>query len=293
MVEQDIYSIGEASLITGITTKALRYYDSLHLVVPEKRDPHNRYRYYSRDQVISLIIIQRLRLMGCSLKQLQTVMEKNDLPSLYQAMLDRVAELHKEIEDCQAIIDNNASFIHQLEEAIRFHDHDGSSGCASENCRLLNNVKIEEIPVSHIFCEERIMPHYHVADTSVNFRVELYKKCVAMGLQMLGPEITTYYTNLLGQFVAGDCKIRIGIVVKDRSNCKNIQTFGGFTAATAVHFGSYDSMVNTHMMLLQWINQKGYTANGYVSEEFMVSPINLPTQKDQIIKVIIPVSKIE
>ena len=67
---------------------------------------------------------------------------------------------------------------------------------------------------------------------------------------------------------------------------------GGFLAATAVHTGSYDTMVNTHMMLLRWINQNGYEVNGNVSEEFLVSPIDILEQKNQIIKVIMPVRKV-
>ena len=86
-----------------------------------------------------------------------------------------------------------------------------------------------------------------------------------------------------------DCKIQIGIAVKNSSSCDQIQEFGGFTAATAIHIGSYETMVNTHMMMLRWINQNGYEVNGYVSEEFMMSPIDILEQKNQIIKVIMPV----
>lgn len=288
MEERDSYTIGETALITGISAKALRYYDSLHLVVPERRDPHNNYRYYSRNQIISLIIVQRLRRMGCSLKALQTVLEGNDLPSLHQAMERRISELRQEISDCQSIINDNADFIQQLEESIRFQD--GARDTSSDR-GLLSNARVEEVPISYMFCEERVMTHYNVMDTSVNFRVELYAKCKALGLQMMGPELTTYYTDLLGQFVARDCKIRIGIVVKEDVNCEKLQTFGGFTAAAAIHLGNYDSMVNTHMMLLRWINQNGYAVIGHVSEEFLISPISLPSQQDQIIKVIIPVAK--
>lgn len=287
MEERARYSIGETSIITGISSKTLRYYDSLKLVIPEIRDPQNNYRYYSKNQVIQLLAVQRLRTMGCGHQMLRTVIQENSLEALCNQIELQIQKLEDEIAARTAIINENAEFLSRLKASMKIQaqktaDHSG----------LLHNIRVEEISKSYIFCEQRVMPHYNVCDTSVNFRLELYSKCKASGLTPVGPEITTYYTNLLGQFVMHDCKIQIGIVVKNDPACKQIQEFGGFTAATAIHMGSYDTMVNTHMMMLRWINQNGYEVNGNVSEEFMMSPIDIMEQKNQIIKVIMPVHRI-
>ena len=89
-----------------------------------------------------------------------------------------------------------------------------------------------------------------------------------------------------------DCKIRIGITVENDPGCPDIQEFGGFLAATALHIGTHETMVNTHMSLLRWINRNGYEVNGEVSESFLVSPIDIMRPEDQIIKVIMPIRKI-
>ena len=286
MEERERYSIGETSIITGISSKTLRYYDSLKLIIPEIRDPQNNYRYYSKNQVISLLAVQRLRMMGCSQKMLRTVIQENSLQALCDQIELRIQEIEQEIAARTAIIDENQEFLKRLKESLKIQAENVDHG------QLLNNMRIEEIPKSYLFCEQRVMPHYNVCDTSVNFRIELYAKCRASKLTMLGPEITTYYTNLLGQFVMHDCKIQIGICVENDPDCPQIQEFGGFLAATAIHMGSYDTMVNTHMMLLRWINQNGYEVSGNVSEEFLVSPIDILEQKNQIIKVIMPVRKV-
>lgn len=283
MQERTQYSIGETSIITGISSRTLRYYDSLKLIIPEIRDLQNNYRYYSRDQVVQLLAVQRLRTMGCSQQMLRTVIQKNSLEALCDQIELRIRELEDEIAKRSAIISENAEFLNRLKAFLEIRAH------ADSSTSLLDNMRVEEIPICHLFCEQRVMPHYNVLDTSVNFRLELYSKCRALGLQPTGPEITTYFTNLLGQFVMHDCKIQIGIAVKNSSSCDQIQEFGGFTAATAIHIGSYETMVNTHMMMLRWINQNGYEVNGYVSEEFMMSPIDILEQKNQIIKVIMPV----
>lgn len=96
---------------------------------------------------------------------------------------------------------------------------------------------------------------------------------------------------MLGQFTMHDCKIEIGITVNYAPNVKKLKKFGNFLAATITHIGSYDTMVNTHIRLLQWICNHNYEVNGYVSEQFLISPIDILEQKDQVIKVIIPVRK--
>lgn len=282
------YSIGETSMITGVPAKTLRYYDSLKLIIPEIRDPQNNYRYYSKNQVIQLLAVQRLRTMGCSCQMLRNVMQENSLAALCNQIELRIHELEEEIATRTAIINENADFLKRLKYSLEIQASSSDHGAA-----LLDNVRVEEIPKTHIFCEQRLMPNYDVCDTSVDFRLELYANCKDKGLSIIGPEITTYYTNLLGQFVMSDCKIQIGIAVEPDPTCEEIQTFGGFTAVTAVHLGSYDSMVNTHMMMLRWINENGYEVDGYVSEEFMISPIDILEQKNQIIKVIMPVRKVK
>lgn len=286
MEERDRYSIGETAVITGISTKTLRYYDSLKLVIPEIRDPQNNYRQYSKNQVITLLAVQRLRMMGCGQKMLRAVLRENSLEVLCDQIELRIEELEQEIAQRRTIIDNNREFLKHLKASLQIQ----TQSVGADN-GLLKNMRIEEIPKIYLFSEQRLIPHYNVCDTSVNFRVELYSKCRAKGLTMLGPEITTYYTNLLGQFIMHDCTIRIGIQVENDSACKAIQEFGGFLAATAMHIGSYDTMINTHLALLRWIDQNGYEVNGDVSEEFLVSPIDILDQKNQVIRVIMPVQK--
>ena len=47
MQEQSVYTIGEASVVTGLSRKTLRYYDSIKLVVPAMRNPENNDRSYT------------------------------------------------------------------------------------------------------------------------------------------------------------------------------------------------------------------------------------------------------
>lgn len=281
------YSIGETAAITGISTKTLRYYDSVHLVIPEIRDPQNSYRYYSDEQVIRLLAVQRLRGMGCSQQMLRALIQENSLEALCRQMELRIQELEGEIAERTRIIKENSAFLQRLKTsmelqalAVHAREDDGDA------------IRVEEVPTVYTFWEERVIPDFNICTTSIPFRLELYGRCRELGLTPLGPEISTYYTELLGQFVMQDCRMGIGIVVKEEAPaCEQVQPFGGFTAVTATHIGSYDTLVNTHLAMLRWIKQNGYTLNGPVSDEFLISPIDALDQRNQVLKTIMPVEK--
>ena len=89
------FSIREVSEICNIPSKTLRYYDEIALVVPEFRDESSRYRYYSKDQIITLCIIRKLRKMGFGLKAIQCIISGNtatDLERNIETKLDEIAE---------------------------------------------------------------------------------------------------------------------------------------------------------------------------------------------------------
>lgn len=289
MEDREQYTIGETASLTGFTAKTLRYYDSLGLIVPESRNKQNNYRYYSKKQIIDLLALKRLRDMGCNIKALRTVVESSDLRSLYEQIQLRFVELHQEILDREKILLENTDFSDRLKEAI---DLQGDGLDISYESFLADTCAIEEIPVCYLFAEERTIPNYNVMETSVNFRVDLYNKCRSMGFELVGPEVTTYYTEPLGQFITQNCKVRIGIEVENKVGCAHICTFGGFLAATAIHIGTYATMANSHIKLIRWINSHGYEVAGEVSERFMMSPINILDECEQTIKIIIPIRKI-
>ena len=85
--------------------------------------------------------------------------------------------------------------------------------------------------------------------------------------------------------------MQLGIKVDAQPDGKYLQKYGGYLAATAIHMGSYDSMISTHLKLFTWIHQNGYEPYGSLAEEFVISPIECTDQNEQIAKIIIPIRK--
>ncbi|RKN70563.1 MerR family transcriptional regulator [Paenibacillus ginsengarvi] len=66
-----LISIGELSSSTGISIRAIRYYEEIGLLIPYKTSQNN-YRYYSDMEKGKLGVILILKKMGFSLREIKT-----------------------------------------------------------------------------------------------------------------------------------------------------------------------------------------------------------------------------
>ena len=110
-------------------------------------------------------------------------------------------------------------------------------------------------------------------------------------LKATGPVILTYHNNPLEQFYQSDCDLEISIQINEEIVAPAAKNFGGFTAVTALHIGRNEDMIQTHIKAIKWLNQQGYRIAGPISEEYIISPVDITNEADHITKVIIPIEK--
>ncbi|GAB3923311.1 MerR family transcriptional regulator [Microlunatus endophyticus] len=84
--------IGEFSLMTNLSRKALRIYHELGLLEPAEVDQHNGYRYYATDQIGTAQLIRRFRDLGMGIPEVKAVLAAPDEDSR-NALL--TAHLHR------------------------------------------------------------------------------------------------------------------------------------------------------------------------------------------------------
>lgn len=75
------YKIGEFANILGITTKAIRYYESQGLITPIKYKKSN-YRYYSKWDIELLIRARCLRSYGYSIAETVEILNSCEIPDI-------------------------------------------------------------------------------------------------------------------------------------------------------------------------------------------------------------------
>lgn len=66
---KEYLTIGEVARIKKVSIKSLRYYEHIGILIPEKINPENGYRYYSREQLLTVDMIKFLASMDIPLRQ--------------------------------------------------------------------------------------------------------------------------------------------------------------------------------------------------------------------------------
>ena len=279
------FSIREVSEICNIPSKTLRYYDEIGLVVPAFRDESSRYRYYGKDQIITLCIIRKLRKMGFGLKAIQCIITGNTATDLERNIETKLEELEEEISNLERTYYSMKAFMERLKTGVDL--------LTIKEHLEIEDVSIETIRPTQLVYTRKTMANYANAEVSLDRWVELSNLCDELDLKTDGSYIVTYHSNPLEQFLYTDTDIEFGISVENVGEAKEFRTFGNFTAATAIHLGNYADIIQTHVRLVQWINKNHYKIVGPVSEEFIISPLDINNANEHVTKIIIPVEKVE
>ena len=277
---KNYYSIGKVSALCCVPIKTLRYYDKIGLLVPEYRKDDSKYRYYSQEQILTLFIIRKLRLLGIPLREIQEIVSSRDSAAMGKCIQARLREIRQTIAELN---DRYSEGQMLLERLSMGQSIPGRSNWSTED------IKVEEIPVSTVMYTRRLKKNYKNNDVSIDRWFELFQMVSRQKLRVVGSVILTYHNNPLEQFFKNDCDLEISIQVNEFRNQPDFKQFGGFRAVTALHIGRNDEIIQTHVKAIQWLNQQGFSVAGPISEEYLVSPIDINNEEDHITKIIIPV----
>lgn len=282
--KKSIYSIGKVSSLCNVSIKTLRYYDKIGLLVPEIRKDDSKYRYYTHEQILTLSIIRRLRHLGVPIKEIKEIITQNDTKSMEKCIHQRLDTIMQTIETLNTQYSEGEHLLERLEKGKSLLD-------VAQSDWTTEGIQIEEIPLTPVLFTRRIQNNYKNSDVSVDRWFEIFAMVSRYKLKALGSVILTYHNNPLEQFYQSDCDLEISIQVNERIDLPISKEFGGYTAVTALHFGRNEDIIHTHLKAIKWLNQQGYTIVGPISEEYVVSPVDIQNENDHITKVIIPVER--
>lgn len=286
------YSIGEVAEMCSVSIKTLRYYDQIGLVIPEFRNEESKYRYYSKQQMIKLFIIRQLRKLGFAVKEIKELLEKLNVEEMEEAINNRLDAIDSEIKEMEirrAIGENLRERLKRGGDILSRADGIFSDAYMD----AMDNIQLEKIDEGTLYYSREIMKNYCNSEVSLPQWISITDKCTDLGLIRKSPIIVTYYAQPLEQFLMKDTDVEFGVLVDGDKKGKDFRKFGGFDAVTKIHVGKYSDAVNSHISMMQWINQNGYELAGPISEEFIVSPVDIDNEDEHITKIIMPVRKRE
>lgn len=116
-------NINVVSESTGLTKKAIKYYESEGLIYPSKNSENN-YREYNEEDILKLNLIAALRILDIPISEIKNVIE--DKKTILQIMEETLNRISKDIDNLeksktiiQCIIDKNTKDYRKVEEEVR------------------------------------------------------------------------------------------------------------------------------------------------------------------------------
>ena len=96
-------TIGEFSKICEVSTNTLRYYAEVGLILPSEVNQDTGYRYYTIDQLETMLYINRLKEYQFSLDEIKIILQYDDKQNelLYTKMLEKKAEIELQAQALQ------------------------------------------------------------------------------------------------------------------------------------------------------------------------------------------------
>jgi len=273
---KEFYQIGEVSKICNIPIKTLRYYDEIGLLIPRKIDPDSNYRYYSNDQMTLVLVIKHFKEAGFSLKEIKALLGREDLEYNTRKINEKCIE-----------IDNKINDLKMLKEKLQF--------CVKESKleKKKNEdfkIEIKEIPISYV-AYLRCKGACTVEEFTVRY-CKLISLVEKNNFHITKNAMAIYYDSCIDyeEKEKDDYDIEVCIAVSEEREIDGlVRKFGGFKAVTAVHYGSYDNMIDTYRKMNEYIYENKYETCGEAIDNYLVDIMSTADEGNYVTELIIPI----
>ena len=273
-----LFPIGKTAEICGVSTRTLRFYEENGLILPDKVDEENRYRYYTYDTMRRIQTIRYLLDEGFDLATIQDMLHKDDLINLKEHFLSQITETETQIR-------------YQKQRLASLHAW----------CALLieGNYVLEhrDCSVRTRYIEEQPYFHFHHTPADDEERTEAFletryftesKKDGHTMIDMGGAFHVLY--NSYADRMSGTAKeiTLLQTVYPDSESMENTISFGGFLAVTCYHIGSTDTILSTYETMLEWAKEHGFPLQGNALERQVLDVYSVGSEENYVTEILLP-----
>lgn len=102
-----MYTVKQVAEKLEVSAETIRYYTRLGIVEP-RRDPQNKYRYYSERDIYVIEFIRKAKYYGLTIHEIREVLERSHkgespCPIVRELVTNRCQEIRKKIAELQAL----------------------------------------------------------------------------------------------------------------------------------------------------------------------------------------------
>ncbi|MBU4307322.1 MAG: MerR family transcriptional regulator [Candidatus Aminicenantes bacterium] len=262
-------SIGEFSLVTQLSIKALRLYHEKGILVPSSVNMRSKYRYYGSQAVERALVLRKLQELGFSLQEIKEIFSGcQDDAQIAVHVQKKLAEIGQTIRKYQGIQKNLRLFLDSVKEEKMIYKTD---------------IESEEIP-EVLICSIRFRGKY--IEVGAKFGT-LFKSA---GRRIKGKPFSLYYD---GEYKEENADIEACLELKKeiRKPGVSCRRLAGGKALTMLHYGPYEELGHSYQRLYEACRQKGFEVFLPIREQYLKGPglIFRGNPKKYVTKLIFPV----
>ena len=250
---EELYSIGKVEEICKITKKALRYYDKMGILSPDKVADESGYRYYSKKNLLSVPVIKYYKQSGFKLEEMRAFLQGTTydfFDKSFRTKIDELRELEKEINlkirsvrdwhalivEAQMVIENNVCDV-----SIKYIDE--------------RNL---------IFLNQNF--NYDYMECIINIEFNNYIDSINNAIT--GPVIICFPS--FEDKINGKCS-KMKIMQETILKCKDEESieFGGWLAASCYHIGTHETINETYIKIKEWAKEHDYICSEESYERYV------------------------
>ncbi|MBI9108886.1 MAG: MerR family transcriptional regulator [Spirochaetales bacterium] len=270
-------SIGEFSNICKVTTKTLRYYAEIGLILPDEIKPETGYRYYSIKQLEKMLFINRLKAYNFSLEEIKTIIESGELQDekLFRELSRKKEEIEKQLQKYEKTIEQLDSDISNLKQGKSIMSY-------------LKNIDVQlvEVPDMNLLFirktihEDEIKKEYGICFGS------LFRKITDEKLTQAAPPMVLFHS---AEFSSFGLDTEFAVPVKDW--VKGTRDFTPELCLKTILRGPYCDLSSVYTKQRNWAEKEGYEPDDALYEVYVTDPSQVTDESELITEVYYPVKK--
>ncbi len=250
---EELYSIGKVEEICKITKKALRYYDKMGILSPDKVADESGYRYYSKKNLLSVPVIKYYKQSGFKLEEMRAFLQGTTydfFDKSFRTKIDELRELEKEINlKIRSVRDWHALIV---------------------EAQMVIENKVCDVSIKYI--DERNLIflnqnfNYDYMDCIINIEFNNYIDSINNAIT--GPVIICFPS--FEDKINGKCS-KMKIMQETILKCKDDESieFGGWLAASCYHIGTHETINETYIKIKEWAKEHDYICSEESYERYV------------------------
>lgn len=254
-------SISQFSRVSHISPKTLRYYDEIDLLKPQEVNQENGYRYYSSEQLITALKIQKLKQYEFRLAEIRLAL--TDELYLHDRLLEKAGEIQQKIVD-----------YHDLQAAL-----EGDLATLAAGGNFLFNQETEKITYHESVSWQiiSIRKTINVKDFSQLLQEVLTLVELKQATTVYAP-ITIYHSM---EYTPDHYDVEVAIPILEKNLATRQLIAQG---CVSYHFkGNYQKLPAAYAQLGKWVDEHQYEVVDPFFEVYLTDPSVTPADENEVV----------